>query len=116
MRWEREANCELRCRELIENLNKIGFRTHLGPDGRGFLAMAKRRGGGYYLGASASCFSCRGKDTSQRSGGRDMYVRRARIYFVAQPCTALLRVVGSLVVGAGAMACPAWKTNAVSAL
>ena len=42
----------LHCRELLDGLHKIGFRTHLGPDGSGFLAMARRRGGGYYLGAS----------------------------------------------------------------
>ena len=39
------------CRELLEGLHKVGFRTHLGPNGSGFLAMARRRGGGYYLGA-----------------------------------------------------------------
>ena len=40
-----------RCRELLEGLHKVGFRTHLGPNGSGFLAMARRRGGGYNLGA-----------------------------------------------------------------
>ena len=41
-------------RELLDGLHKVGFRTHLGPDGTGFLAMARRRGGGYYLGTCAS--------------------------------------------------------------
>ena len=41
-------------RELLDGLHRIGFRTHLGPDGSGFLAMARRRGGGYYLDVGAS--------------------------------------------------------------
>ncbi|KAI1787664.1 hypothetical protein LXA43DRAFT_895912 [Ganoderma leucocontextum] len=35
-------------------LEQDRFRTHLGPNDAGFLAMAKRRGGGYYLDVSAS--------------------------------------------------------------
>ena len=37
-------------RELLDGLNKIGFRHHWGQDDAGFLFMAMVRGGGYYLG------------------------------------------------------------------
>ncbi|KAI0757757.1 FAD/NAD(P)-binding domain-containing protein [Daedaleopsis nitida] len=48
-------------KELLEGLHKIGFRTHLGPNGSGFLAMARRRGGGYYLDVGASKMLIDGK-------------------------------------------------------
>ena len=48
-------------RELLDGLNKVGFRTYLGPGGCGFLAMAKRRGGGYYLDVGASQMVIDGK-------------------------------------------------------
>ncbi|TBU34305.1 FAD/NAD(P)-binding domain-containing protein [Dichomitus squalens] len=48
-------------KELLDGLHKIGFRTHLGPDGRGFTAMGRRRGGGYYLDVGASQLLIDGK-------------------------------------------------------
>ena len=51
-----------RChRELLEGLHKVGFRTHLGPDGAGYTAMGRRRGGGYYLDVGASRLVIDGK-------------------------------------------------------
>ncbi|EMD41360.1 hypothetical protein CERSUDRAFT_79019 [Gelatoporia subvermispora B] len=40
-------------KELLDNLNKVGFRTHLGYDDSGFVMMAMIRGGGYYLDVGA---------------------------------------------------------------
>ncbi len=48
-------------RQLLEGLKKVGFRTYLGDGGCGFLAMAKRRGGGYYLDVGASQMVADGK-------------------------------------------------------
>ncbi|EJF58505.1 FAD/NAD(P)-binding domain-containing protein [Dichomitus squalens LYAD-421 SS1] len=48
-------------KELLDNLHKVGFRTHLGPNGSGFLAMTRRRGGGYYLDVGASQMVIDGK-------------------------------------------------------
>ena len=51
-----------RChRDLLEGLHKVGFRTHLGPDGAGYTAMGRRRGGGYYLDVGASRLVIDGK-------------------------------------------------------
>ena len=38
-------------RELLDGLNKVGFKTNMGIDGSGFLILAMLRLGGYYLGA-----------------------------------------------------------------
>ncbi|TFK84341.1 FAD/NAD(P)-binding domain-containing protein [Polyporus arcularius HHB13444] len=48
-------------KQLLEGLKKVGFRTYLGDGGCGFLAMAKRRGGGYYLDVGASQMVADGK-------------------------------------------------------
>ena len=41
-------------RELLDGLNKVGFKTNMGIDGSGFLILAMLRLGGYYLGACAT--------------------------------------------------------------
>ena len=39
-------------RPLIEGLHKVGYKTNYGEDGSGFLFLALKRAGGYYLGMS----------------------------------------------------------------
>jgi hypothetical protein len=48
------SNTSLACRETVEGLNRVGFKTNNGDDDSGFLTMAWERGGGYYLGAIIS--------------------------------------------------------------
>ncbi|KZT00877.1 FAD/NAD(P)-binding domain-containing protein [Laetiporus sulphureus 93-53] len=36
-------------KNILDGLQKVGFRTHFGDDGSGFLYSAMTRGGGYYL-------------------------------------------------------------------
>jgi len=43
---------EKRSREILDGLQKRGFKTTLGDDDSGFLLMAWNKGGGYYLGWS----------------------------------------------------------------
>ena len=38
------------CRELHEGLAKVGYKVNFGEDGSGFLFLALKRAGGYYLG------------------------------------------------------------------
>lgn len=38
------------CRDLLEGLHKVGYRTNFGDDDSGFIYLALKRGGGYYLG------------------------------------------------------------------
>ena len=38
-------------RELLDNLEKVGFRLGWGPEDAGFFYSSMTRGGGYYLGA-----------------------------------------------------------------
>ncbi len=45
-------DADLGHRELVEGLNKVGYRTNYGDDGSGFVFLALKRGGGYYLGES----------------------------------------------------------------
>ncbi|NEW69258.1 flavin-containing monooxygenase [Streptomyces rhizosphaericus] len=40
--------------ELIEGLNRVGFRTHTGSDGTGFQMQFLRAGGGYYIDVGCS--------------------------------------------------------------
>ena len=42
---------QLRHRELLDNLEKVGFRLGWGPEDAGFFYSSMTRGGGYYLGA-----------------------------------------------------------------
>lgn len=37
-------------RKLLDDLNRVGFKTNMGVDGSGFLILAMLRLGGYYLG------------------------------------------------------------------
>ncbi|KAI0762275.1 FAD/NAD(P)-binding domain-containing protein [Fomes fomentarius] len=46
-------------KELLDGLRKVGFRTDL--SGGGFLAMSRRRGGGYYIDVGASKLVVEGK-------------------------------------------------------
>ncbi|EJD04564.1 FAD/NAD-binding domain-containing protein [Fomitiporia mediterranea MF3/22] len=48
-------------RELLEGLEKRGFRINFGDDGSGFLMKAWERGGGYYLDVGASQLIVDGK-------------------------------------------------------
>ncbi|KAH9920544.1 FAD/NAD(P)-binding domain-containing protein [Epithele typhae] len=61
--YSKRLNLEIAAKDktLLDDLHKIGFRTHFGPDGKGFLAMARRRGGGYYLDVGASQMMIEGK-------------------------------------------------------
>lgn len=43
-----------RCRELIEKLNAVGFRTNLGLKDAGVLLLLKAKGGGHYFGMLAN--------------------------------------------------------------
>jgi hypothetical protein len=43
--------CFLR-RDVIEGLEKVGFKTNLGIDGSGIIEMVLQKGGGYYIGLS----------------------------------------------------------------
>jgi hypothetical protein len=43
--------CFLR-RDIIEGLEKVGFKTNLGIDGSGIIEMVLEKGGGYYIGFS----------------------------------------------------------------
>ena len=43
-------------RPLIEGLHKVGYKTNYGEDGSGFLFLALKRAGGYYLGMPYSEF------------------------------------------------------------
>ena len=40
-------------RDTIDNLEKVGFRTHLGIDGSGRTELFLRNAGGYYIGMSS---------------------------------------------------------------
>ena len=39
-------------RQILDGLQKVGFKLGWGSDGAGFLYNAMSRGGGYYLGLS----------------------------------------------------------------
>lgn len=43
-------NPDLLVRGLLEDLWKVGYKTNYGEDGSGFVFLALKRGGGYYLG------------------------------------------------------------------
>ncbi|KAF9238064.1 hypothetical protein BU15DRAFT_88492 [Melanogaster broomeanus] len=49
---ERTANTT--DKDLIEGLERAGFRTYLGPDGAGLLPLVFERGGGFYIDTGAS--------------------------------------------------------------
>ena len=47
----REAYNQTGCnRDILDGLQRVGFRLNYGLDGSGFLLLAWQRGGGYYLG------------------------------------------------------------------
>ncbi|KIJ64694.1 hypothetical protein HYDPIDRAFT_111265 [Hydnomerulius pinastri MD-312] len=41
-------------RDIIEGLERAGFRTYLGPDGAGLVPLIYKRGGGFYIDTGAS--------------------------------------------------------------
>lgn len=46
---------------LLDGLNRVEFKTNMGEDGSGFLMLAWRRAGGYYLDVGASQYIIDGK-------------------------------------------------------
>ncbi|GAA1517372.1 flavin-containing monooxygenase [Nocardioides humi] len=51
--WLTRKTCELDS-ELIDGLERVGFRTDYGPDGTGFHMKYLRQGGGYYINVGCS--------------------------------------------------------------
>lgn len=45
-------------RELLEGLEKVGYALNYGDEGSGFLFLALKRAGGYYLGESSAFHRC----------------------------------------------------------
>ena len=41
-------------REILEGLQRVGFKINYGEDGSGFLMLVLKRAGGYYIGAHLS--------------------------------------------------------------
>lgn len=55
---ERQAECD---KEILEGLDKVGFKVDRGPDGAGLFFKYFQRGGGYYINVGASQLIADGK-------------------------------------------------------
>ncbi|KPM44550.1 hypothetical protein AK830_g2052 [Neonectria ditissima] len=55
---ERQADCD---KEILEGLDKVGFKVDRGPDGAGLFFKYFQRGGGYYINIGASELIAEGK-------------------------------------------------------
>ncbi|EIN13097.1 FAD/NAD(P)-binding domain-containing protein [Punctularia strigosozonata HHB-11173 SS5] len=62
-------------KKLLEDLNKVGFKTNLGPEDSGFLLMAYSRGGGYYLDVGASQMVIDGKIKIKNGSGIERFTK-----------------------------------------
>ncbi|KAL8281402.1 hypothetical protein RQP46_006086 [Phenoliferia psychrophenolica] len=63
-------------KELLDGLQRVGFKTTLGPDGSGFIMMAVEKAGGYYFSTGGSEMIARGEikvqqgEIAEFSGGK----------------------------------------------
>lgn len=67
-------------KELLNGLNKVGFKTNMGVDGSGFLILAMLRLGGYYLDVGASQRIIDGKIKLKSSGPIKRFTKTGMLF------------------------------------